>query len=307
MITSSLPPELKVIIAGAVMLGGCLLALRFPADREEPSSVATNPAVAESNTHVSSSAAASDQATYGAPGDGVPRFESVDEFISRTDDPSRSRIGSSGSVASDTTRSGPISLSHSPGWSSTTMSTRASIPATPDTGSTDMPADLSPTTYANIPLNDIDVSAAASEAHAVPRPTYEPFRRTQPVTMPEPNPAFFSEHPSPPNLAPLSAPSQSSVEAQPIVAPSAVAVPHYGTTSVSPTTPQPVTAARPVTPIAVPPITTSPVTSPTTGATPATAVPIPRSSSYPATTAPSFPSAQGDVIIAPVRTIISPR
>jgi len=165
MITSSLPPELKVLIASGFLLGGGLFAQRYPADREDES-VAAQPVVTQHNKTPASPTSSQQPATMAmAPGiDDGSRFEPIKDFVFPPE--SRERLLMSMS------ESGEIM----------NADRTFEVVETPV---------LDPGQYAGITVE--------SSQETVLRPEYIPFQ-TSPVTMPEPNPAFFADKPTPPDL-----------------------------------------------------------------------------------------------------------
>ena len=299
------------MIASAVLLGGGLLALRFPAAQEKPSSAVTSLAVVEGNAHGSSSTNIAGQTTFAASVGGGTHFEPAESFFNRADVPGRT---SSGDMASPSDLVSLSDSSHS--WSRTGLSTPDSSPtgshAPPDAGnhfspnerSSDASTELSALTYGNIPLGTPSQNGQA--AHGQPpsqgrsqvaetdtasqAPPYVPFRTTRPLSMPEPNPAFFSEPPSPPSLAESTQMS--------------LGLPSVDTPIASPSDAMPFISARPVAssaamvaePVMAQPVVSQPV-----------AVPLllPATASYPPQT-PENPR-QSEVIYGPARAVILPR
>ncbi len=300
MITSSLPPELKVMIASGFLLGGGLLALRFPADRnEEPPLVAQ--AVAADRDAPSLPTASQDSVST-APGSGAGSFfATVDDFVSGTENRN---------VSSGRTSSG--------GWASTSLSEHGLVSNEPaqnvEASRVAELSDLARESYGGMTLgNASGVSAetranlqyapieAASEPPP-PKPEYKPFQSAN-VTMPETNPAFFAELPSPPNLTGLTPPSVE-LNATPPVLPSTT------TTAARPVLPipeaQPTGTTRIAAPVAVR------VATPVSPLHTAQGSPVANPNAVPVTAQRTTGSGisggqpQGDIFYAPARTVILP-
>lgn len=241
MITSSLPPELKVMIAGALLLAGGLLALRFPVDRDEESTSLAQAVETESGLSESSPTM---PVTLTSPGS---RFETVDEFVRRD-------VGVSGTTAE---RTSPPS-----GWSYTTLSepepVATNFPENHEAATSNETATLS---YGGISFGGRSAESTAEReimqyeslqqavVESPPKPPYQPFQTTSSLTMPEPNPAFSTAQPSPSNLTEL---TQVVAEPGRIVSPSSVSVarpvmPSQTSVAVTPSAVEnPVTVIRPV-------------------------------------------------------------
>jgi len=222
MITSSLPPELKVMIASGFLLGGGLLALRFPADREEEPVAAT---VVAQHSETPASPMTSQEPTSMAHGiDEESRFEPIWDFVNSTENSEWQRMA----------------LSESDATMSTTGASEFEETPTLDRESYDGMS--------------VDRSDAASQ-EIVQVPEYIPFRTT-PVIMPEPNSAFSAVRQSPPNLTglPLSVEPNAIVPStipSTVVAPSAVmqaGVPANRITPIATSDPISATLGRPVIP-----------------------------------------------------------
>ena len=285
MITSSLPPELKVMIAGAFLLAGVLLALYFPADHAEESPSSALAAVAENNSPESSSTTPVTLASTGSSGGEGSRFEGIDDFVRR--DLSASETSAS--------RTPPSS------WSRTSMPEPAVDTENHTAATSPEPSPEPPTgsSYGGIPIPERSTEPSAedrimqytplqAEIETPPKPPYQPFQAT-PMNIPEPNPAFFAEPSLPSNLTSL---AQIPAESQSVVSPSSANVA------------RPVTAfaAVPVAPIATPvapvasaavPVSTGASTQPAIAVRAAEPVVASRRS-------------EGTVIYAPARTVIVP-
>ena len=275
MITSSLPPELKVMIASAFLLGGGLLALRYPAEREEEPDAA-QPAVIQLSETPSSPTTLLEQTSTAFRRDESTRFAPIEIFVN--DDEYRD-------------------------WSHTSMPVpnpaTTSIDRTPDPAETPLP---DPVSYAGMSVDRRNADRAnwesAAEQETVQRPEYLPFQRTTAVTMPEPNPAFFAAMPSPPNLTGLppssGGPESTDVNSRPVipgalVAPSAVLLSGDNNRAVPIATAVPARTviARPVTP------------------EPKVAADL-RAANHNSSVIPAARESQGNVIVIPARTIILP-
>ena len=289
MITSSLPPELKVMIAGAFLLAGVLLALYFPADHAEESPSSALAAIAENNSSESSSTTPVTLASTGSSGGEGVRFEGIDDFVRR--DLSVSETSTNRTQQSS--------------WSRTSMS-EPTIDAEDHTAATSPEPSPEPPTdssYGGIPIPERNTEPSTEdrimqytplqvEMETPPKPPYQPFQAT-PMSIPEPNPAFFAEPSLPSNLTSL---AQIPAESQPVVSPSSVDV-------ARPVVPF---AAVPVAPIAMPvgpvtSVTNPPVTAAVSTPTVRTAEPIRAAEPVVASR-----RSEGTVIYAPARTVIVP-
>jgi len=266
MITSSLPPELKVLIASGFLLGGGLFAQRYPAEREEDPDAAL-PAVIQLSETPSSPTTLLEQ-TSTAPGiEEGSRFETIRDFVN----PPESREWSRTSMPEpDTTRSAAGTFA----VAETTERDREHY------GGMTIPR---------------SILESAAEQEIAQRPEYVPFQ-TAPVTMPEPNPAFFVERPSSPNLTGLSL-SAGESESSTAVIPGAVVAPSVVLQSgVSACRIMPTATATSLSTITARPVTPEPH---------ATAADLRASNSgSPVVAPPREP--RGNVIIAPARTTILP-
>jgi len=188
MITSSLPPELKVLIASGFLLGGGLFAQRYPADREaDPLAVQT--VAAQLSETPTAPTTPQERTSVATSLDEGSHFEPIQEYFNREENRERLLMSMSESDAtSDVART-------------------SEVEETPE---------LDPGQYAGM---NVEASQETMQ-----RPDFMPFQRSTPVTMPPPNPAFFAERPSPPNLTGLSLSPDESVEVVPstVVSPSTV-------------------------------------------------------------------------------------
>jgi hypothetical protein len=266
MITSSLPPELKVVIASGFLLGGGLLALRFPADREEEPVTAQTVVVNRIETSPASTVFP-EQTWIASRNDKGSRFAPIERFVNDAEHSewSPTSMTESNAVASDVTSFGV-----------------AGTPA------------LDRNHYAGMAVDNTD--ATSQETAPLPE-EYQPFQVTSTITRPEPNPAFFTAKPSPPNSTGLS--------------PSA----HAPESAIPSTVVSPSVLMRPGVPaIRVAPVTTtnsaSPASTRTTMARPVLPVPgTPESVTRPVSpvAVPPAGTPQSNVIYAaPARTIILP-
>jgi len=215
MITSSLPPELKVLIASGFLLGGGLFAQRFPADRVEEPVVAQTVTVIRSETPTSPTT--SKEPTSMTPGvEEGTRYAPIEKFVNDIE---------------------------SGEWSHTSMSESVAPTRTDRTSGIGETPELDPGHYAGM---NVETSRETAQI-----PKYEPFQTTR-ITLPEPNPAFFAAKPSPPNLTGLSLSGVSeSADIVPsiVVSPSAVMPSEVPANRISPITTDPPitkTLARPV-------------------------------------------------------------
>jgi hypothetical protein len=192
MITSSLPPELKVVIASGFLLGGGLLALRYPADREEePVTIQT--VVVNRNETPSSPTILPDQTLIAPRNDDVSRFAPIEKFVNEAE--------------------------HSE-WLPTSMTAvNATVSDDMSPGVVETPA-LDRNHYAGITVANKD--AESQETAQVPE--YIPFQVTTPATRPEPNPEFVTAKSSPPDLIglPRLTDESESIVPRAVVSPSAL-------------------------------------------------------------------------------------
>ena len=249
------------MIAGGILLCGVLLALRYPADREEKL-VAEQPLVAERNVPPSTPAM-SQAETFVAPrSEAGERFEPIREFVNRD-------------ISSE--------------WSSTSMSETGIAASGSEVPMTDETPGLDRDHYANISVNPL----SPLEQEITPQPVYKPFQVANPVTMPESNPAFFAERPSPPNLTGF----PDDGETLPVISPSAEMLPIIITNRAVPVTPSPVL-----------PTATSPITA--TLARPVVPVSSSQELRHPPIVTPVVANVRelrNEVISAPAKTTILPR
>ena len=218
------------MIASGFLLGGGVLALCYPANRE--TLVAVQTVGAEQNATPSPQALSPEQAStafHNELGSGSS-FESIEDYVLRKNN-SETR---------------PTSAS-SRDWYLTSMSKPDNV-TNGDLAADDIQTySLDRTRYGNMPVEN-----ANHEPQVISE--YQPFRMTTPILMPEPHPAFSEEIPSPPNLASLE--QVFGTISGNVVSPSA--------TMLSAVTVQPgipVTGTSPVTEVSV---EQSPATSPTT-------------------------------------------
>ncbi|MCL2625001.1 MAG: hypothetical protein FWD31_15165 [Planctomycetaceae bacterium] len=164
-----------MMIASGILLCGCLLALRYPSNREEEFFVAQT-VEADDNIKPSSLTSTPDQASVASRNDEERRFASIDDFIrdDRTADQRSDNFG----------------------FSHTTMTE-------PDVSETET-FRQERMYYADMPVNP-----TVEIPNTEPSPPYQPFQMIESVTLPEQNPAFFAELPAPPNLTGLMAASGS--------------------------------------------------------------------------------------------------
>ena len=225
MITSSLPPELKVLIASGFLLGGGLFAQRYPADREEE--LASPQTVVVKRNETPTSPTTSQEPTSMASGiDEGTRFDSIEQFVNDND------YGE---------------------WSYTSMSESGATMSVAQAFEIEETFELDPGHYGGTAIGRTNMESTADQETAQIA-EYIPFQPS-PVTMPEPNPAFFAERPAPPNLtglSPLPGEFESNVVIpRAVVAPSAVmqsgVLPASRVTPIATTVPGTTTMARPVT------------------------------------------------------------
>lgn len=275
-----------MMIAGGILLCGVLLALRYPADREEEL-VAAQPVVAGHNAQLSSSPTMSretpqEQAFVASRNDEGERFEPIQDFVTRMDSQDWS----------------PTSMSEQPG--SVTNDTEE--PAVDETSVLDRDH------YATMPVNrtNSDYQPLVSEAEPVtpPEPEYIPFLAT-PVTMPATNPAFLAASPLPLNftgIQPTVVAAESvvpSVEPRPVISPSAEQLPIVITNRVESVAPAlPVSPSEPI--AARSPTTLARPIVPVSGVQEARQQPVVRP------VISNIRESQHDVISAPAKTIILP-
>ena len=276
------------MIASAFLLTGGLLALYFPADLVEESPSSALVVVSENHLPESSSTTPTTLASTGS-SDGVgSRFEGIDDFVHRDLSISANRT-------------------QSPSWSHTSMPepsvdtgnrTAATSPELSPEPSTDLSyAGISITGRSTAPSAEdrgMQYTPLQAEIEKPPKLPYQPFQAT-PMSLPEPNPAFFAESPLPSNLSSL---VQIPAESQQVISPSSVNV------------------ARPVTSFGVPLVATPvPPIVPVTNPPAAVAVSMPtetvtaiRSATTVHTAEPVVASrrSEGTVIYAPARTVIVP-
>ena len=240
-----------MLIASGFLLGGVLLAQRYPADREdEPAATQTvvarrNETPASPPTPLPTSQEPASMASRIDEGD---RYEHIRDFVNGPESRELPRM----SMAEP---SPAIDADQTP---------RVEETPEPDRGH-----------YADIPMNRTIAKSAPAEQENVRRLEYQPFQMTTPITMPEPNPVFLAETPSPLNLIGLpllssesergerdsaipSAVNPSAAVPSAIVAPSAVlqpgeisnrVTPASTATSVTTPTPTRATLARPDVPV----------------------------------------------------------
>ena len=273
------------MIAGVFLLAGVLLALYFPADHAEESPSSALAAVAENNSPESSSTTPLALASTGSSDREGSRFEGIDDFVRRD-------LGVSETSTSRTQQSS---------WSQTSMPEPAVDTENHTVAASPEPSPEPPTgsSYGGIPIagRSSEVSAEdrtmqytplQAEIVTPPKPPYQPFQAT-PMSIPEPNPAFFSEPSLPSNLMSL---AQIPAESQPVVSSSSANIARpvtaFATVSVEP-------IATPVAPVASAAVPVS------TGVTSQPAVAV-------RTAEPVVASrrSEGTVIYAPARTVIIP-
>ena len=161
------------MIASGFLLGGGLLALRYPADHDEASIAAETVVVERSAVTPASPLEQASIVSRGGAGDS---YEPIASYVNRRATPTSRASGD---------------------WLQTSMSK----PGDSDIGG--MPPDdaetltLDSASYAEIPVNPVP------EQEILPQPEYQPFQVTTPITMPKPNPVFFEDRPSPPSLTGL--------------------------------------------------------------------------------------------------------
>ena len=205
MITSSLPPELKVMIASGFLLGGGLLAQRYPADRTEDAVVARTAVTQRSETSASPSTP-QEPSSVASGIDDDSRFVPIHDYFNSTEDRRELTHHMSMSEPIQAMDTGTGGVNVAPGVAET--------------------SELDREYYAGMVVDSTNLESPAVELETVQRPAYVPFQTTTHIAMPDPNPAFFAAKPSPPNLTgfpPLSGESETeNVVSRAIVSPSAI-------------------------------------------------------------------------------------
>ena len=272
MITSSLPPELKVLIASGFLLAGGLLALRYPADHEPEEPIVAQTVEGE-HSAISTSTTPPEQASLTSQRGVGGTFEPIADFVRNA-----------GSQETTPTRS------LSGDWVQTSMPESGNTPASDSMSRHGVKTStLDRASYAEMPVN------STSEQETPPKPEYRPFQVTSPMSMPDANPAFFAEPPLPPNLSGIG--QASDVGAGIVISPST-------TMTLGASVPR----AIPVETPRISPRATSPFSS-TTLARPVIPKSDTQESVRQLTGSPIVTSAEkprGDVITAPARTVIVP-
>ncbi|MDR1493818.1 MAG: hypothetical protein LBT05_14020 [Planctomycetaceae bacterium] len=195
MITSSLPPEWKVLIAGGILLGGVLLALRFPAKRDliQASVNAVRSLETNANSPETTFASTSNpipSASAVIDGERGSTFVSSDDFLYQNADNS-------------------VSVADS-GFDQTAYRERWETSATDSDNASNA---LSHADYGEFNENGSSNSAEEIElsqhshkniaekqmTEILPQASYAPFNPPS-ISRPNPDPTFFADLPSPPTL-----------------------------------------------------------------------------------------------------------
>ncbi|MDR1382616.1 MAG: hypothetical protein LBJ67_02025 [Planctomycetaceae bacterium] len=197
MITSSLPPEWKVLIAGGILLGGMLVAFRFPAKRDLIQASVNAVRSLETNANSSETAVASTPnptllpTSVATESEGRSAFVSSDDFLDQNADVPVS-VADYGFGTTAYRKPSETSVTASDNVSNT-------LPHVSYGGWNIADSPNSAEKESQLPLHSREI-AAENQSPEAALPSYIPFNPPL-ISQPPPDPDFFVDLPSPPTLA----------------------------------------------------------------------------------------------------------